>query len=235
MEEQNPTTPTKKSTFKFVLVIVALILIAAGAGGTYFFYTKYQSANKLLSDPNAASKVETDSVVSKVSKLMVLPDDEDASLATVLDASKLSDQPFFKKAQNGDKVLIYTKAKIAILYRPNNNIIIAVAPVSIGDNGQTQDLQVKIALLNGSTVAGLTKTAETAIKAQFPKATFTAVSNAARDDYQDSVVIDLTGGSPAVASALAQVLGANVGSLPEGEVAPQGSDMLVILGSSYSK
>jgi len=62
---------------------------------------------------------------------MELPKDEEPTIATVLDKEKLKDQLFFAKAENGDKVIIYSKNQKAILYRPSINKIIDVAPISI--------------------------------------------------------------------------------------------------------
>ena len=42
-------------------------------------------------------------------------------------SSKLKAQPFFAKAQDYDQVLIFEKAKKAILYRPSTNKLIEVA------------------------------------------------------------------------------------------------------------
>ena len=98
---------------------------------SYYFYTKYQQAQKLLKSPQQVSLEQTKSVVDKVGKLIALPNDETPSLATVQDKSKLKDQPFFKNAVNGDKLLLFIKAKKAILYRESNNKIIEVAPINI--------------------------------------------------------------------------------------------------------
>lgn len=98
---------------------------------SYYFYTKYQQAQKLLKNPQQVSLEQTKSVVDKVGKLIALPTDETPSLATVQDKSKLKDQPFFKNAVNGDKLLLYIKAKKAILYRESANKIIEVAPINI--------------------------------------------------------------------------------------------------------
>ena len=62
----------------------------------------------------------------------MLPTGETPTIATVTDASKLKDQAFFTNAVTGDKVLIYTNAKKAFLYRPSTNKIINIAPVNLG-------------------------------------------------------------------------------------------------------
>ena len=98
---------------------------------SYYFYSKYQTAQKMLKNPQQASLDQTKSVVAMVGKLIALPTDETPSLATVQDKSKLKDQPFFKNAVNGDKLLLFIKAKKAILYRESSNKIIEVAPINI--------------------------------------------------------------------------------------------------------
>lgn len=74
-------------------------------------------------------------IVSAVSKLMVLPEGEEPTFATVSDPSKLEKQPFFKNASVGDKVLMYTVSKRAILYNPTSNKIVEVGVVVLGDDG----------------------------------------------------------------------------------------------------
>ena len=66
-----------------------------------------------------------------VSKLMVLPTDETPTMATVSDPEKLKNQAFFVNAKVGDKVLIYTKARKAILFSPSQNKIIEVSPLNV--------------------------------------------------------------------------------------------------------
>jgi hypothetical protein len=116
---------------KLLLIIFILLLIAAGAGGTYFFYTKYQSAQSKISNPEITAQEEVSRIVGKIGQFLELPSDEQPTVATVLDKDKLKDQPFFAKAENGDKVVIYSKAMKAILYRESANKIIEVAPIQI--------------------------------------------------------------------------------------------------------
>jgi hypothetical protein len=54
-------------------------------------------------------------------------------VATVSDPEKLKEQPFFTQAKKGDKLLIYAKARKAILYDPAINKIIEVSTLNIGN------------------------------------------------------------------------------------------------------
>lgn len=116
---------------KIITTILALVLIAAGAGGTYYYYTKYQAAQSSLENPELLAKTEVKTLTDKLGKLIALPTDEEPNVATVLDQEKLKDQPFFVNAKNGDKIVIYSQKKVAILYRESENIIIEVAPLTM--------------------------------------------------------------------------------------------------------
>src|SRR5579862_7460225 len=107
----------KKHLIKIIITIIVLVLLLVSVS----FYIQYQSANKLLQNPSQAATLSDQAVINSVGKLMVLPTNETPTIATVSDKSKLSGQPFFANAQNGDKVLIYSKSQKAILYRPSIN------------------------------------------------------------------------------------------------------------------
>jgi hypothetical protein len=89
--------------------------------------------------PTEVAQTEVESITQKVGLLMDIPN-ETPTIASISDASKLRDQQFFVKAMNDDKVLIFTKAQKAILYRPSTNKIIEVAlykpPVGSTPQGQ---------------------------------------------------------------------------------------------------
>ncbi|HXV26867.1 MAG TPA: hypothetical protein VD862_02510 [Candidatus Paceibacterota bacterium] len=113
---------------RLVLGLAAGIIVVAGVAG-YFWY----EARSLKGDPDRAARQEVQELVAQVSKLIVLPDDEEPVIATVADPSQLADQPFFAKAKVGDKVLIYNNARKAVLYNPTEHRIVEVAPLNIGD------------------------------------------------------------------------------------------------------
>lgn len=123
-----------KSLFR-VLPYIFLIILGAFLG----IYTAQQKPDWFgLAKGTAATQAEVDALVAQVGKLISLPSDEKPTVATVTDASKVKDQPFFTKAQNGDKVLIYQKAQKAILYRPSGNIIVEVGAVNINSQAVVQ-------------------------------------------------------------------------------------------------
>src|SRR5438309_121571 len=127
----------KSSPMKYVVAIIGVVLLVAAIVIAGYFYMQYKASQDLLKNPNAAAAKQTQELIDTVGKLIQLPAKETPTVATVSDASKLANQPFFTNAKNGDKVLIYTTAKEAILYRPLENKIIAVAPVNIGQASPT--------------------------------------------------------------------------------------------------
>lgn len=115
----------KQKVIDRLVLVVAVIAVVFGA---YFYY----QWSLLKQDPQAVAQQEVTALVAQVGKLIVLPTGEEPTIATVSDPTALKDQPFFAQAQKGDKVLIYTTAKKAILYSPTLNKIVEVAPLNIG-------------------------------------------------------------------------------------------------------
>ncbi len=116
----------RQRIIKLFFPIVAIIAILFAG---YF----YMRLIKLQKSPQAVAQQEVREIVAKVSRLIVLPVGEDPTIATVSDPAALKDQPFFANAKKGDKVLIYTNAKKAILYSVTLDKIVEVAPLNIGE------------------------------------------------------------------------------------------------------
>ncbi len=145
-------------TFVTLVVLVVIIGSLAAAGFFFMLYrdarlqrNNLQSQNNELAKQLAAYKAnpsqaaqseadkEVDKIIAAVGKVYALPKDEKPSVYTVKDkeASKKQLGTFFDKAENGDSSLIYTKAKIAILYRPSTNQVINVSSITIDDKQTT--------------------------------------------------------------------------------------------------
>ena len=112
----------KFTRFVFILAVISIIT-------TIYFFLKF---SELKQNPTKEIDKQTKDIITKVSKLLVLPQDETPTIATVSDSEKLKNQPFFAEAKKGDKVLIYIKAQKAILYDPIENKIIEIAPIGAG-------------------------------------------------------------------------------------------------------
>lgn len=82
---------------------------------------------KLFEKPNYDSLT---TVTNALSQHMILPQDEKPILATVTDKSLLK-TPFLREADNGDKVIIYEKAKKVIIYRPSVDRIVSIGPIEL--------------------------------------------------------------------------------------------------------
>lgn len=112
-------------TRKRVIVLLAAVVLASVLG---YFYIQNQN---MKANPQEQER----SLIEKVGKLILLPQNETPKIATVTNRNQLPDYYFFANAQNGDKVLIYSQAKKAIVYRPSENKIIDVAyPINFGED-----------------------------------------------------------------------------------------------------
>ena len=107
----------------FVLFIVVIIIL-------FIFLIKTKNELNEYKKNTPVSPLEISNLIKEVGNLLILPNDEVPTVATVTDPEKLANQLFFKEAKIGDKVLIYNKAQKVILYDPNLKKIIEVAPIN---------------------------------------------------------------------------------------------------------
>ena len=131
--ERRPTSARSK-----LLIIVGavafgivVILLISTLNDRHKLETQVTKLSGSSSGGGTAAQQITD-LTKQIGASFQLPAGETPTLATVSDASKVRSQAFFKDAQNGDKVLLYSKAGEAILYRPSTKKIISVAPVNLG-------------------------------------------------------------------------------------------------------
>ncbi len=217
------------SIFFILLLIVGLLY------GVFRFVQLSKEVKRFRSSPQASAelaKEEVTKLVAKVATLIAVPQDEIPTVATVSDSEKLKANAFFINAKNGDKVLIYTNAKKAVLYRPDEQKIIEVGPISIGTPSATVATSpLTVVLYNGTSKTGLTKTYETKMKGKTNGFTIIDRDNAKKSDYDKTVLVVLQSSLEKKATELAMALGVAVVSLPQGEQAPKDADVLIIVGS----
>jgi hypothetical protein len=243
MALETPESPAKKTLPKNAQYIIGAVIVIAALVPSVYFYTQYQQAQSRLANPNLFAAEEAKKYIDQVAKLMILPTGETPTLATVNDKDKLKGQPFFANAENGDKVLIYSTAKKAILFRPSLNKIIDVAPINVApteaSGSATQNVTpapvtIKFVIRNGTKTVGLTKTYETELMKVVTNAEVVDRDNAKTTDFTKSLLVDVKGTKSTEATQLATQLGLSESPIPAGESTPA-ADFLIILGSDKSK
>ena len=233
----------------FLFALLGLFLIVLAAAPSYYFYTEYQKAQLALSNPTKAAEIEVEETIKRISKHILLPTNEVPSFATVSDVTKLGNQEFFRNAKNGDKVLIYTKAKKAYLYRPSEDILVDVSPLQLAEPAaptpvvQTKTgvpglsgspkkiIPLRVSIYNGTQAVGLGGKIEQELLKKMDTVSIQDVINAQKRDYTRTIVIDVTGKNTEAANMVAKSLGAVVTNLPNTEVLPKNAEILVIIGA----
>lgn len=139
METSNTEIRPQRSwrvTKQIGYLLILILCVGVGAIGMYIISTK-TSKSTSNSNREASNKMQAEkdvtSLLKEVSSFMVLPE-EVPTVATITDAEKVSAQPFFKNAMNGDRVIIFANAKKAILYRPSEKKIIDVGAINVNSN-----------------------------------------------------------------------------------------------------
>jgi|GEM_PF-2982497 len=128
---EEPKKKKPKMSKVIFYIFVAIVIIALGV----FIVIQYKE-NQFLRSPEGIAEQqqkEADALVEKVSKIMQLPN-EQPTIATVSDKEKLIEQSFFADVENGDKVLIFSQAGRAVIYRVSENRIINSGPIAITSN-----------------------------------------------------------------------------------------------------
>lgn len=107
------------------IIAIALVLLVLVVGGVYY-YNSSQSKN----DPEALIAKEALDLSERVGEIMELPDELPA-VATIVDESKITNEPFFNGAKNGDKILVFVQSQKIVIYRPSTNKIINSTTLSL--------------------------------------------------------------------------------------------------------
>ncbi len=123
------TKPKRKGSVARTIFFILLGFVVAGASGYsfYMYWVSQQQLSKLqAASPQTIADMQSQDLVTKVGRHMLLPD-EIPLIQTVTDVASFKNQPFFAHAKDGDKVLVFSQR--AILYDPVADKIIEVGAV----------------------------------------------------------------------------------------------------------
>lgn len=208
--------------YKKASIMVALLIIFFGGVITYKISQR---------QPADGARAEMLSVQSKVQKLAIVPKDEEPTLATVSDKKALKDSFLAANADNGDKVLVYVKAKKVIIYRPSVNKIVGTGPLTV-DASASEISGARITVRTGNGKDDISKKLQTLLKVNYQSAKIDSIDKANRQTYPTTIVIDLTDGDKYdLVTNIMGVIGGQRGVLPNGETKPDNTDILVITGT----
>lgn len=215
MESENPK---KGAGISKLLIIVSVAVVVLLGGAAAYFFIQYQGIKK---NPNQVAQAELNRITKAVGQLITLPKDETPTLATIKDQDKLKDQSFFASSKNGDVILIYTNSKKAIIFREKDNRIINVGPISIDQQNGTPIALVKA----GGNVDDVTKKINDKFAGAVTIASTTDAKNSG--NVKGLTVVDVAGNNGDLAKQIAETVGGSVGSLPSGETAPAGANIVI--------
>jgi hypothetical protein len=209
---------------KYKVAVLAIGIVALMIIATLVFVLLRQASQ------DEADKREMLKVQSAVSKLAIIPKGEDPTLATVKDKTKLTDDFLKSNAENGDKVLVYIKAKKVFVYRPGLNRIAAIGPLELqASAAEVRNARILTWTGNGNTT--VTQSLKQKLVQTYPSSKILDVGVAKRQDYPTTIIIDLTEGDKYdLVTNMIGDLGAKRGVLPQGEQKPEGADVLIITG-----
>lgn len=226
---------TEKKTKSLSLLIVLMIIVTAGLFVISFLFI----VNFLDINLNQSYKDDSsEALVREIGEMYLLPD-EIPTIATVSDKRILSEQSFFSKSENGDKVIVYQTSGFAILYRPSINKIVNVGEVVL-ENGLLKTIEdrplpekTSVLLLNGTSTVGLTqRAAEKLAELEF-------VNILDRDDavskpYDKTLVISQGEEFEFHARTISETFSAEVLSNVPSEEASTEANIVVILGEDFT-
>lgn len=249
IEESEERVSSPERHVKLVVKVFFLVLCFF-IGTTGYFFFQYQKA---LRNPDTSQ--ERSRLVERLSAVMELPESETPTLATVTGQEKLIDELFLEQAESGDKVLLYTEARRALLYRPSTGKIVDIMVIENEESDEiiptethgesdapaaaapipeeSTEGPIKVVLLNGSTRVGVTQGAEEKLLSAFPEGfVIVAKEKAAQNTYQGMLVVDMSGKSATKVAEVATTLGGAVGPLPASETRLEGVDMVILIGNA---
>lgn len=226
----------RRSHLIISLGLILFVVIVAGV--SFFFYRRRQERLYQFQNLEAYATQEAESLKVEVGEFVMLPD-ELPTIATVTDPSLLQDEVFFQKAQSGDKVLLFTEAKKAYLYRPSEKrvidfTILNIIPELDTSSTTAQSESLTLTILNGTKVRGLAGTYEQQLASDEARLVVQATGNTVSRQYSESVLIDITKKNPELVQELATKLNLKLEAFPSDEATPS-SDVVIILGQDQEQ
>lgn len=191
---------------KVIVIIATIILVGLVIAGALVF----DRQPKNLTD---------DEVVITVNKQLGISGDSNPAILSVVDKDRVN-QPFLSDSENGDKVLLYYKSGKSVLFRPSTNAVIK--------QGTFTPPEAKIFIRKGTNNQSKTDEAVSKLSA-ISGVVMSSQDESPKKDYKGVKVIDVSDRYNGKAQEVANLYGATLERIPQGETLPD-ADILVIVG-----
>jgi len=235
VEKKSVTPDIMRHVALFATILFIVVVLAALIQFLASFKGEIKNQGQL-------NEQEVSLMLSKIAKHIKLPSDERPTISTIQDIQILqSQQPFFKDAHNGDRLIIYSNK--AIIYNEKEDILINVGPIyweappsQVPAATTTQETPssttqvaepVKVEIRNGGAPRGSAAAWGEKIKA-LGGFEVLGTKNASQK-YPEGIIIDLKGKD--IAKLKGIFTKDPVKEMPSGEV-PSEADVLIILGAN---
>ena len=219
---------------KLILIIVTIVIVATLIYFGWSWWNLKKQVDTLLRPEGIEElqKKQTEELLEKMNKHIVLPDDEEPIIATVTDAEALKkESDFYALAKNDDVVVIYIRAKKAFLFDPFANRVLNVGPVITDENTeetQVDEDAVSVEVRNGTELDG--RGEEVAQQISNLDGNFEVLPATNADKKYTETVIVNNGANPELLAKIETELGTIALTIvPEGERSSS-AKILVLIG-----
>lgn len=237
--QSHPPQKQKKKSRSFDWKVKIILVLIAAVALLLFFVLKPSALP--AGTAGQISERQVEHLVKKLGNTIKLPE-EDPVTAMITDATLIKEQqPFYRDAENGDYVVIFEEAALAILYRLEKDFIVNIGPIQrapeSSDQSNTlpvsqleQSDSVRIEIRNGSKKNGAAgELAETLERlGDYEVLSATNAENSYNQSYV--VVLNDTLSSEDIADIVSSANAELVDVLPEGEAQSQ-ADIIVFIGN----
>lgn len=134
ISSKEPVIPAKQENKYIKHINTRIKYILLGFVIVMLVFASYLLLTQGSNIPGNQPLDEQDELISDLMRIALIPTDETPEIATIYNVEDYSEILFFSRAQNGDKVIGFLKAKFAILYRPTTKQIIWMGPLTSANN-----------------------------------------------------------------------------------------------------
>jgi hypothetical protein len=222
-----------------ILTILVVMIVSAAYLWVRALWIQPQAPLVQPQAPVVTAPTPVLNVVDRVSELIPVPADEQPIVRTISDVGVLRESnPFYKDAENGDKVLFWSDK--AVIYSLSKDKIVSIAtanppptPVlSAADQATSTQItleNVTIEVRNGSGVNGAAAKLK---KLLVSEGLSVSLIGDAKTKQESTIVVDQTlGKAPVALSKAAKLSVGTISPLPAGEPVSK-ADLLIIIGKN---